>query len=281
MEHDIGAQPRGPRGEINRRRTGCRKSVCFPPRVSYFCIMKVTLIALSLLIAILPLSRALDIVTPEATFKDIKVTKVEAEAIRITHSEGTALVDFDFLPPAMQAEYGWTPEKSAARKAAKEAAIKKEEEEERMIAEAPKRKAMEEAAKKKAEEEKQMAEERAKRKIENAAFEAESANAQSDLVAAAAKARAELDRERKGIKGNPEQVPVAAVLGDAVKEVTESPAPKRNVVTPPFGTVSDVLARENPLLQNYKILIGIGIGVVVVVILFMLPSSGPKKVRRR
>jgi type IV secretory pathway VirB10-like protein len=243
--------------------------------------MKATLISLSLLIALLPMSRAIDVTTPDGPLKDIKVTKVEAEGVRVTHTEGTAFVDFDLLPPAMQAELGWTPEKSAARKAAKEAEAKRIADEEKMIEEAPKRKAMEEAAKKKAEEDKLMEEERAKRKIENAAFEADSANAQQDLIAAAAKARAELDRARKGIKGGAEEVPVAAVLGDAVKEITETPAPRRNVVTPPFGTVSDLVTHENPLLQNYKVMIGIGIGAVFVVILFMLPSSGPKKVRRR
>lgn len=243
--------------------------------------MKVTLLCLSMLVALFAEGRALDIVTPEATFKDVKVTKVEGEAIRITHSEGSALVDFDQLPPAMQAEYGWTPEKSAARKAAKEAEAKRIADEEKMIEEAPKRKAMEEEARKKAEEDKVDAEERAKRKIENAAFEAESAGAQQELIAAAAKARAEIDRERKGIKGKADEVPVATVLGDAVKEITERPAPKKNVVTPPFGSVSDVINRKNPFLQNPKVWIGLGIGLVVVLVLFMLPSSAPKKVRRR
>jgi len=243
--------------------------------------MKASLLCLSLLIVILTTSRALDIVTPDATFKDVKVTKVEAEAVRITHSEGTALVDFDFLPPAMQAEYGWTPEKSAARKAAKEAEAKRIADEEKMIEEAPKRKAMEEAAKQKAEEEKMAEEERAKMRAENAAFEAESVNTQKDLLEAAAKARAELDRERKGGKGKTDEVPVAAVLGDSVKGVTETPAPKTKIITPGTGTVSDALVVENPILQNYKVWIGVVIGLMIVVVLFMLPSSTPKKIRRR
>lgn len=243
--------------------------------------MKVTLLCLSLLMAILPASRALDIVTPDGTFKDVMVKKVLNDAVSITHSEGTALVDFDLLPPAMQAEYGWTPEKSAARKAAKVAEEKRIADEEKMIEEAPKRKAMEEAAKKKAEEEKVAAEERAKRKITNAAFEAESATAQSDLIAEAAKARADLDRERKGGKGKVDDVPVATVLGDAAKENTEAPGPRRNVITPPFGTVSDVLGGGNSIFQNYKVWIGVIIGFVVVVVLFMLPSGAPKKVRKR
>jgi hypothetical protein len=243
--------------------------------------MKAILLSLSLLIAFFATSRALDIVTPDGTFKDVVVKKVVGEAVSITHSEGTALVDFDFLPPALQAQYEWTPEKSAARKAAKEAEAKRIADEERMIDEAPKRKAMEEAAKKKEEEEKMMAEERARRKIQNAAFEAESATAQSDLVAAAAKARAELDRERNGGKGKSDTVPVATVLDEGAKDATAAPAPKRNVVTPPFGTVSDVITRENPFFQNKKVLIGLGIGLAVVLILFMLPSGASKKVRRR
>jgi flagellar biosynthesis GTPase FlhF len=243
--------------------------------------MKAILIFLSLLIAFLATGRALDIVTPDGTFKDVKVTKVETEAVRITHSEGTALVDFDLLPPAMQAEYGWTPEKSAARKAAKEAEAKRIADEEKMIEEAPKRKAMEEEAKKKAEEERVAAEERAKRKAQNAEFETQNAETEKEQLAASAAARAALDRERRGGKDKADEVPVAAVLGNSVKEISEVPAPRRNVITPAFGTVSDVLGTENPFFHNRKVWIGIGVGLVVVLILFMLPSSSPKKVRRR
>lgn len=243
--------------------------------------MKAFLLTFSLLAAFLPISLALDIVTPEGTFKDVVVKKVVGEAVSITHSEGTALVDFDFLPPAMQAEYEWTPEKSAARKAAKVAEAKRIADEEKMIEEAPMRKAKEEEAKKKAEEDKVAAEEKAKRRVENAAFEAEANTAQSDLIAEAAKARAAIDRERKGGKGKVEEIPVAAVISDTVKEGSASPAPKRNVVTPPFGTVADVISTENPFFKNAKVWIGLGVGLLVVIILFMLPSSSPKKVRRR
>ena len=247
--------------------------------------MKAILLSLSLLMISTITGRALDIVTPEATFKNVKVTKVEADGVRIAHSEGTALVDFDLLPPELQAEHGWTPEKSAARKAAKEAEAKRIADEEKMIEDAPKRKAMEEAAKKKAEEEKLAEEDRAKRKIENASFEADSAKAQEDLIAAAAAARAELDRERKGIKAKTEEVPVAAVIGDVAKEATQAPAPRRNTITPGLGTVSDAIVTENPLIKNPKVWIGIVSGLVVVVILFMLPSSNktklPVKVQRR
>ena len=247
--------------------------------------MKAILHVFSLLAIFAAASHALDLVTPEGTFKDVKVTRVDGDAVRISHTEGAALVDFDFLPPALQAQYGWTPEKSAARKAAKEAEAKRIADEEKMIEEAPKRKAMEEAAKKKAEEDKVADEERAKRKIANAAFDAENATAQSDLIAAAAKARAELDRERKGLKGEPEAVPVAAVLGSAVKEITETPAPRANIITPGLGSVSDAIVRENPLLKNPMVMIGIIVGLIVVVILFMLPSGNkpklPAKVQRR
>ena len=246
--------------------------------------MKAILLSLSLLSIFSIAGLALDIVTPEATFKNVKVTKVEAEGVRITHSEGAALVDFDFLPPAMQAEYEWTPEKSAARKAAKEAAIKKEEDEERMIAEAPKRKAMEEAARKQAEEDKLALEERAKRKVENAAFEAESAGAQQDLIAAAAKARAELDRDRKGIKGNADAMPVAEVISDKELAADEGPGAMRRSITPGIGTVSDAIVTQNPILQNHKVWIGIVVGLIITVVLFMLPSNKtrlPVKVQRR
>ena len=258
-----------------------QKTCAFVHGIGIFPDMKAILLTFSLLIVFSTASSALDIVTPEATFKDAKVTKVEAEGVRISHSEGSALVDFDLLPPAMQAEYGWTPEKSAARKAAKVAEEKRIADEEKMLDEAPKRKAMEEAAKKQAEEDKLLAEERAKRKIENAGFEAEAAKTQEEQLAEAAKARAELDRDRKGGKAKADDVPLATILGDSVTEVTEAPGPRRNLVTPPFGSVSDVISTGNPFFQNPKVWIGLGIGLFVVLILFMLPSGTPKKVRRR
>ena len=239
--------------------------------------MKAILLTLALLTIFTATGGALDITTPEGTFKEVVVKKVVGDAVTVTHSEGTALIDFDFLPPALQAEYGWTPEKSAARKAAKEAEVKRIADEEKMLEEAPKRKKMEEEAKQKAEEEKVGAEERAKRKMENADFEKELAKTAEEQVADAAKARAELDRERKGLKGKADEPPVATVLGDTVKAVTEVPAPKRNSVTPGIGSVSDAMVTENPLLKNPKVWIGIVSGLIVVAILFMLPSANKPK----
>ncbi|MEO6738841.1 MAG: hypothetical protein ABIP20_01220 [Chthoniobacteraceae bacterium] len=239
--------------------------------------MKATLLIFSIVLIFITTGSALDVVTADGTLKDVKVTKVEAEAVRVTHSEGTALIDFDLLPPVMQAEYGWTPEKSAARKAAKEAEAKRIADEEKMIEEAPKRKAMEEEAKRKAEEEKVAAVERAKRKMENADFENEIAKTAEEQVAAAAKARAELDRERKGLKGKADEPPVAAVLGDTVQVVAEVPSSKRNSVTPGIGSVSEAIVTENPLLKNPKVWIGIVSGLIVVAILFMLPSANKPK----
>lgn len=243
--------------------------------------MKATVLSLALGLC-LTAARAEDITTPSGTtYKNIKVTRVENESIRITHTEGIALIDFDDLPPAMQAQYGWTPEKSAARKAAREAEAKRIAEEERMLEEEPKRKAAEAAAAKKAEEERIAAEERARRKMENAEFEKESATAQKDLIAEAARVRAELDAERERAKrkarGEPEPEPVAAVVPDSSTAATQKP----NVVLPPFSTVSSVLAEESMWTKHKNLWIGVGIAVLVVIILFLIPSGGAKKARRR
>ena len=64
-------------------------------------------------------SYALEIVTLDGkVFHDCEVKKVEREGVRIVHSDGTAYLDFDVLPSALQQQYGWTAEKSAARKSA-------------------------------------------------------------------------------------------------------------------------------------------------------------------
>lgn len=62
-------------------------------------------------------SYALEIVTLDGkAFHDCEVKKVERDGVRIMHRDGTAFLDFDQLPPALQNQYGWTAEKSAARK---------------------------------------------------------------------------------------------------------------------------------------------------------------------
>jgi hypothetical protein len=254
-------------------------------RACIFAGMKAILLTLSLLVFFTAAGRAIDITTPDGTFKDVKVKKVLADAVTVTHSDGTALIDFDFLPPAMQAEVGWTPEKSAARKAAKEAEMKRIADAEKEADEAPMRAAKEAAAKKKAEEDRIAAEEKAKRKVENAAFEAEIAKATAEQIAAAAKLREQLDRDRKGLPPLAEEVPVASVLGDKVKEITEPSAPKGLVITPGLGSVSDSIVHRNSLLENPWVWTGVGLGVIVVVVLFMLPSANrtklpPKFVKR-
>jgi cobalamin biosynthesis Mg chelatase CobN len=67
-------------------------------------------------------SLAVDIITKDGkSFSDCTVKAVEREGVRIVHRDGTAFLDFDVLPSALQKNYGWTPEKSAARKAAQKA----------------------------------------------------------------------------------------------------------------------------------------------------------------
>ena len=53
--------------------------------------MKAILLTLSVLITLLATGGAIDIVTPDGTFKDVVVKKVVGDAVSITHSEGTAL----------------------------------------------------------------------------------------------------------------------------------------------------------------------------------------------
>lgn len=244
--------------------------------------------SLLLFVALVAGAHALDLVTPSGTFKDVKVTKVEAEAVRIAHSEGIALVDFDELPAPMQLEYGWTPEKSAARKAAREAEAKRIEEEERMIDEAPKRKAAEELAKKRAEQEKEEAAARAMRAADEAKRKASDPEEQKDLVAEAARARAEIDRERNKGKEKPgEPVPDGTIGGIPVATI-EPPAPKKAVVQLPFGTVSSLLEEKSgggklrDIWTTYpKSTIGVGVAAVVVLILFLLPTGGKKRLPRR
>lgn len=237
--------------------------------------MKVTFLSLAFFIALIASGHAVDVVTPEEKYFDVKVTKVEADGVRISHREGAAFVDFDYLPPAMQLENGWTPEKSAARKAARAAEAKRIADEERMIEEAPKRKAEEAAAKERAIQEKEGAVAAARAKVD-------AVEAQKDLMEEAAKARAEIDRDRAAARGGPKPlaVPVAEPIAEAPAkaEVTESPVstPKPNVL--PVGTVAALFEEQKTTVLNRNILIGLGIASGVVLLLFLM-ASGKNKVR--
>jgi len=50
-------------------------------------------------------------------YQDAQVTQVMKHGVVITHRDGAKYVDFDELPEDVAQEAGWTPEKSAARKA--------------------------------------------------------------------------------------------------------------------------------------------------------------------
>ena len=235
--------------------------------------MKVTFLTIALFVVLLASGRAVDVVTPEEKYFDVKVTKVEAEGVRISHREGAAYVDFDFLPPAMQLEHGWTPEKSAARKAAREAEAKRIADEERMAEEEPKRKAAEAAAKERAIKEKETGEALARAKIDGVA-------AQKDLMEEAAKARAEIDRDRARAKGGakPDAIPVAEPIVERTAP-DRSPNSTKNAVLPP-GSVAALLEQEKPSGLNRNVGIALGVASVIVVLLFFM-ASGKDKVKVR
>ena len=68
-------------------------------------------------------SFGLDVITRDGkAYWDCEVRKVEREGVRITHRDGTAFLDFDELPSAIQKQYGWSQQKSEARKAERTAA---------------------------------------------------------------------------------------------------------------------------------------------------------------
>ena len=63
-------------------------------------------------------SFALNIATTDKKFfQDCEIKAEEKDGVRIMHRDGSAFLDFDTLPIALQKQYGWTAEKSAARKA--------------------------------------------------------------------------------------------------------------------------------------------------------------------
>ena len=72
-------------------------------------------------------SFALDIATSDGKLlRDCEIKAVEKDGVRVSHKDGTGFLDFDTLPIALQKQYGWTAEKSAARKAERAAEAEKQ-----------------------------------------------------------------------------------------------------------------------------------------------------------
>ncbi len=118
FEHD-GRERRGLCREVRRLRLAlaCALALNCTPRLP---IMKNILAGLFVFIA--ANAFALDIITRDGkAYQDCAVKTVERDGVRVVHRDGTAFLDFDVLPSALQKQYGWTPEKSAARKAAQKA----------------------------------------------------------------------------------------------------------------------------------------------------------------
>lgn len=70
-----------------------------------------------------------DLVTKDGTrYRDVKVTRVEDNGIRISHQHGMAKILFEELPPALRTKYGYDPKKAAAFTAVEQAARKAEAE---------------------------------------------------------------------------------------------------------------------------------------------------------
>jgi type IV secretory pathway VirB10-like protein len=235
--------------------------------------MKAKFLHLVFFVLLLASGRAVDLVTPTVTYYDIKVTRVEAEAVRISHREGAATVDFDDLPPAMQQEYGWTPEKSAARKAAREAEAKRIAEEERMAEEEANPKKKKKAAEAKAE----MQPERV---VDEEKLKAETEEALRESKAEAARIRAEIERERKGgaaaTKAPAEGEPIAEPLPVA----GDKPGTTVNRPVSAVGTISSIIGEEKTVTGNRNLLIAAGVSAAIVLLLFVL-SAGKGKPRAR
>jgi hypothetical protein len=171
FEHD-GRERRGLCREVRRLRLALARALALncTPRLP---IMKNILAGLFVFIA--ANAFALDIITRDGkAYQDCAVKTVERDGVRVVHRDGTAFFDFDVLPSALQKQYGWTEEKSAARKAARAV----EAEKQRVAAEAQ-RKQIEEA-----------------RKAESEAAEAEAQHARIYAQNAASAARQEEERKR-------------------------------------------------------------------------------------
>ncbi len=140
-------------------------------------------------------SFALDIATTDKKlFQDCEVKSVEKDGVRIMHRDGSAFLDFDTLPIALQKQYGWTADKSAARKAERAA----EAERQRIAAENARR-AMEERAAAIAKEEAEQTKREHLRKANAAAIKEEKVKAENALqmrIAAEAEAKHKADVEK-------------------------------------------------------------------------------------
>lgn len=75
----------------------------------------------------IPAAHCADLTTRDGKlYRDFTVKSVDGDGLRIIHRDGAAFCDFDTLPTAVQSQYGWTPDKSAARKVAQVAALEKQ-----------------------------------------------------------------------------------------------------------------------------------------------------------
>jgi hypothetical protein len=134
-------------------------------------------------------SFALDIPTSDGKFlRDCEIKSVEKDGLRVSHKDGSGFLDFDTLPIALQKQYGWTAEKSAARKAESAAELEKQ----RIATEAAQQDAAIKAAATKAEK----AAEASKRRIEQEAerlanFEKARAEKAKEIAAAEKEKKAE------------------------------------------------------------------------------------------
>jgi restriction system protein len=162
-------------------------------------------------------SFALNIATTDRKlYQDCEVKAVEKDGVRIMHRDGSAFLDFDTLPSALQKQFGWTAEKSAARKAERAA----EAERQRIAAEKARRAMEERAAAIKAQAE-------AKAEAEKQRLEEENARRATEERVAAAKAqveaKAEVEWQNLAQKKNTEVQPhVQETRDDKIKPVNKS-----------------------------------------------------------
>ncbi|HEX2748836.1 MAG TPA: serine protease [Verrucomicrobiales bacterium] len=65
-------------------------------------------------LALFGTSAAAQTIPSLAGFKDVEITKVEPDGLRIMHKDGVAKIKFEQLPADMQAKYGYSPDKAKA-----------------------------------------------------------------------------------------------------------------------------------------------------------------------